>query len=186
MDADLRNLLDFLRELGIEKVAHTQKTYLGHLVNVYRLMKDRGCTEELCQAGLFHSIYGTERFQNFKLPLDRRAEVRALIGDYPERLAFWNCAMDRGTFDQALQESGPSYRVRDRITGEEWTLTSQELDDLARVHLFDWLEQVPRSRFGWDYRRSAYRRMAERLGGAAQETYDAVFAQEPPAFRTGT
>jgi hypothetical protein len=28
----------------------------------------------------------------------------------------------------------------------------------------------------WDYRRAAYRGMAERLGGAALETYDQVFA----------
>jgi len=34
---------------------------------------------------------------------------------------------------------------------------------LCRVHLFDWLEQVPRSRLGWGYRRAAYRQMAERL-----------------------
>ena len=41
------------------------------------------------------------------------------------------------------------------------------------------VEQVPRSQLGWGYRRAAYRRMAERLGGAARATYDRVFAQEP-------
>ena len=45
-------------------------------------------------------------------------------------------------------------------------------------HLFDWLEQVPRSRFGWGYRRDAYRRMAERLGPSALEAYGRVFARE--------
>jgi hypothetical protein len=54
---------------------------------------------------------------------------------------------------------------------------------LCRVHLFDWLEQVPRSRYGWGYRRSAYRRMAERLGGVALATYDEVFAAEPAESR---
>jgi hypothetical protein len=43
------------------------------------------------------------------------------------------------------------------------------------------LEQVPRSTYGWGYRREAFRRMAERLGGPALATYDRVFAGEPVA-----
>ena len=38
----------------------------------------------------------------------------------------------------------------------------------------DWLEQVPRSQ-EWDYRRTAYRKMAERLGGPAEENYQRIF-----------
>ena len=49
----------------------------------------------------------------------------------------------------------------DRITSEEVQLSQHDFDDLCRVHLVDWLEQVPRSQ-EWDYRRAAYRRMAER------------------------
>ena len=30
---------------------------------------------------MFHSIYGTEKFQGFTFPLERRDEVRTLIGD---------------------------------------------------------------------------------------------------------
>jgi monoamine oxidase len=55
--------------------------------------------------------------------------------------------------------------VRDRLAGAEVPLDREEFDDLCRVHLYDWLEQVPRSQ-KWDYRRTAYRRLAERLGGA--------------------
>ena len=53
----------------------------------------------------------------------------------------------------------------------------QDFDDLCRVHLFDWLEQVPRSR-EWDYRRAAYRRMAGRLGRSAVKVYERIFALE--------
>ena len=126
---------------------------------------------------MFHSIYGTEKFQGFTLPLDRRGEVRALIGDRAERLAYLNCAMDRASFDRVLDQVVEPYRIIDRITGDEIPLTRHDFDDLCRVHLFDWLEQVPRSR-EWDYRRAAYRRMAERLGGSAEEAYDRIFAQE--------
>lgn len=178
MDKNYKRLADFLVELGIEKVGHTQKTYLGHLISVYRLMEAQGCDEELCRAGMFHSIYGTERFQGFKLSLERRPEVRALIGERAEQLAYLNCAMDRATFDQALEEDAETYRIRDRLTGEPVELSRTDFDRLCGVHLYDWLEQVPRSTYGWSYRRAAYRRMAERLGGLALELYHRVFAQE--------
>ena len=116
---------------------------------------------------MFHSIYGTEKFQGFTLPLERRGEVRALIGDRAEYLAYLNCAMDRASFDRALDQAVEPYRIIDRITGDEVPLSQHDFDDLCRVHLFDWLEQVPRSQ-EWDYRRAAYRKMAERLGKTAE------------------
>src|SRR5262249_14307823 len=163
-----------LVELGIEKIGHTNKTYLAHLVGVYRDMEAAGCAPEVCCAGMFHSIYGTELFQGFKLPLERRGDVRALIGERAERLAYLNCVMDRASFDRALEQPAEPYPVRNRLTGDEVQLNHPDFVDLCRVHLYDWLEQVPRSRHGWGYRRSAYRRMAERLGGAALEAYDRV------------
>jgi hypothetical protein len=87
MPATFKRLTDFLVELGIEQIAHTQKNYLGHLISVYKLMQNAGYDEELCCAGLFHSIYGTEKFQGFRLSLDRRNELTELIGSRAERLA---------------------------------------------------------------------------------------------------
>lgn len=179
MDHHMKRLTDFLVGLGIERIDHTKKTYLAHLIGVYRLMEAQGCSEELCQAGMFHSIFGTEQFQGFKLALASRAEVRALIGERAERLAYLNCALDRATLDRALDQPDEPHQVRDRLTGEEVTLSREDFDDLCRIHLFDWLEQVPRSRYGWGYRRAAYQHMAERLGGTARQTYDRIFAQEP-------
>jgi hypothetical protein len=180
MISDQKRLTDFLVGLGIESIAHTSKTYLGHLIAVYRFLQSEGCEEEVCRAGMFHSIYGTERFQGFTLPLERRSEVRELIGERAERLAYVNCVMDRASFDKALLEksNGP-FRIINRITGEEILFSRQDFDDLCRVHLYDWLEQVPRSGFGWGYRREAYRRIAERLGATAVAAHERVFQQEP-------
>jgi hypothetical protein len=179
MSTDMKRLTDFLVNLGIEKVEHTKKTYLAHLIGVYRLMEAQGCDAALCGAGMFHSIYGTQQFQGFKLPTERRGEVRALIGERAERLAHINCFMERASLDRLVGETGESYRLVNRVTGAEITLPRGEFDDLCRVHLYDWLEQAPRSRLGWGYRRAAYRGMAERLGGPAREAYDRVFMQEP-------
>ena len=184
MSATFKQLTDFLVNLGIEQIAHTQKNYLGHLISVYKLMQNSGCDEDLCRAGLFHSIYGTEKFQGFKLALDQRAELAEMIGSRAERLAYWNCQMDRASLDELLGQADEPFLLGNRETGELMPLTRAELDDLCAVHLFDWLEQAPRSRFGWDYRRVAYRQMAERLGPRALEVYDRVFAAAPAPTST--
>jgi uncharacterized protein DUF6817 len=181
MPKTFKQLTDFLVNLGIEQVAHTQKNYLAHLISVYKLMQASGCDEELCRAGLFHSIYGTERFQGFKLPLEQRPELAEMIGSRAERLAYWNCVMDRSSLDKLLSQAHEPYLLRNRESGEMMPLTRRELDDLCSVHLYDWLEQAPRSSFGWDYRKQAYRQMAERLGGLAVQAYDKVFAAAPTA-----
>jgi hypothetical protein len=177
MDKDYKRLTDFLVETGVKDVPHTDKSYLAHLIAVYRLLESQGYEQDVCRAGMFHSIYGTEKFQGFTLPLARRDEVRALIGDRAERLAYLNCAMDRGSFDRALTRRDGPYRIVDRINGEAVELSRSDFDDLCRVHLYDWLEQVPRSR-EWDYRRAAYRKMAERLGPSAEEDYERTYARE--------
>lgn len=179
MHPEYKKWTDFLVKLGIENVPHTEKTYLGHLVNVYRLMESEGCEHEVCAAGMFHSIYGTQQFQGFKLGLEQRGDVRAMIGTRAEKLAYLNCAMQRETFDAATEGNGETYRFVDRLTGEPVELSRADFDDLCRVHLYDWLEQVARSRYGWGYRRTAYRGMAERLGGKPLAAYDRVFAAEP-------
>jgi hypothetical protein len=177
MSSTYKQLTNYLLGLGTNEIGHSSKSFLAHLVGVYNYMEARGCDEELCQAGMFHSIYGTELFQGFKLPVDRRPEIRGLIGERAERLAYINCAMNRASFDRALEQNEGPYQILDRFTGETHTLSEKEFNDLGRMHLYDWLEQVGRSRM-WDYRRSAYRRIAARLGGIAQESYDQVFAEE--------
>jgi len=180
MAATYDELVDFLANLGTERVAHTEGTFLDHLIGVYRDMEKWGEGEALCRAGMFHSIYGTEKFQRFSLPVSRREEIRRLIGERAERLAYLNCAMDRATLDREVERGTPPFVILDRLTQKDIQLTNEDFDDLCRVHLCDWLEQVPRCR-QWNYRRTAYRQMAARLGGAAQQAYDAVFAAAPAA-----
>ena len=102
MDKDFKRLTDFLVGMGVEQVPHTHKSYLAHLIAVFRSLESLGCPEDVCRAGMFHSIYGTERFQGFTLPLEQRGEVRTLIGDRAERLAYLNFAMDRASLDRVL------------------------------------------------------------------------------------
>ena len=179
----------FLESLGTADVEHTGGDFLHHLCAVHDLLAAHGADAELAAAGMFHSIYGTERFQGFSLPLDQRGRVRQLIGERAERITWVNCVMDRASFDnavaQALEGADPladSLIVRDR-EGAAIPMSAEQLHDLAHIHLFDWLEQVERSAHeqpgGWNYRRNAYQQMAALVGEPAQSLYAATFAREP-------
>ncbi len=176
-------LVEFLHSLGTAEIDHTGHDFLTHLRAVRDLLVEHGMGDELVAAGLYHSIYGTEKFQDFSLPLDRRDEVRALIGDRAERIAWLNCVMDRSTFDAAVSAAlggATRFSISDR-QGAAINVTADQLHDLAVVHLFDWLEQVERSEFGWGYRRDAYRNMAQLIGPVPQALYADIFAREPAA-----
>jgi Domain of unknown function (DUF6817) len=177
MPASFDEMIDFLRQLAAADVPHSGGTYLGHVATVYRDLKKWGYDEDVARGGLFHSIYGTGLFQKFKLPLERRGEVRELIGERAERLAYLFCAVVYDSLDQEIERGTPPYQMTDRFTGKTIAISDQDFDDLLRIQLVDRLEQIPRSK-EWDFRRESYRRMAERLGPHAVAEHERVFAME--------
>lgn len=180
MAIPLKELTDFFREIGAEEVEHSKKTYLAHAIGVYKDLKEWGFNEELARVGVFHSVYGTELFQGFTLSLDYREQVQSLIGERAERLAYFNCAMQRDHFDTQIgKEHGP-YTLIDRFTNTEVSISDEDYHDLCVVHLCDWVEQI--ERWGkWDYRHESYHALAQRLGGTALKNYDRVLANKPAA-----
>ena len=132
MDPEFKEMTNYFMALGVDKIGHSEKTYLAHAIGVYNGMKGWGCTEELNRAGMFHSIYGTQQFQDFTLPLDHRSELQNFIGDYAEKIVFINCFMDRATLDAQLEQAEGPYKILHRETGEEMVLTKAEFDDLGR------------------------------------------------------
>ena len=83
-------LIDYLIPLT-KDVPHSGRTFLEHLINVMRKLEKYGQSKNVCAAGLFHSIYGTEYF---KIDLGiTRDVVRELIGSYAEYLVYEFCTM---------------------------------------------------------------------------------------------
>ena len=178
-DPMLQDLVAFLNQLGTEAINHSgDKNYLGHLVAVHRDLLRWGCDLDIARAGLFHSIYGTEIFQGFKLPVSQRSELQELIGPRAEHIAFLNCYADRKLMDQLIIDQTTSYSIVNRETGETYALDRRDWDALITLHLCDWMEQLARMNW-WDYRREAYAAMASYLGGVALQNYDHVLAGEP-------
>lgn len=167
-----------------------------HLKGVQAVLRFWKSPEYLTNAGLFHSIYGTEGFQGFSLPLSERPAIQKLIGEKAERLCFVFCMVDRYTFDETVMawekedvaNTTAAYTLRSRpeLGRFEMTLSKAEWLDFVELTLADWLEQVegaaskPSSLFLWKtgeayaYRRQAYRKMVAILGAEKSERLFAI------------
>jgi hypothetical protein len=78
-------------------LSHSGKTFFEHLYNTACILENEKYTEDVCNAGLFHSIYGTE-FYKFNDPDITRKCIRDMIGDYSESLVYEFCSLqDRKT-----------------------------------------------------------------------------------------
>lgn len=111
--------------------------FLSHLLGTRRLLVAWGERPEVCDAGLFHSAYGTEYFEPDEPAA--RSEVRELIGDEAEALAWVWCTILRDTIDIA-----EPWAALDRATGAALTLGEQMVTDVATLWAADTVEQIDR------------------------------------------
>ena len=101
----------YLEALGMNQIPHGSRgadlahgSFMDHLLGVEVAMRELGCGESMALAGLMHSVYGTEGFQYYTLPLSERPKVRELIGARGELAVFYNCVMDRDSLDVLCAE----------------------------------------------------------------------------------
>jgi hypothetical protein len=99
-----------LQRAHADKIKHSGRSLYDHLCGTFDLLEDWANSEPICDAGLFHSIYGTKHFRHQSWPLEDRATIRALIGSEAELLAFMFCTMDRKEFLTLDQPVAPSLR----------------------------------------------------------------------------
>jgi hypothetical protein len=78
-----------------DAVKHSGRSLYDHLCGTHALLEQWSNREPVCTAGLFHSLYGTNRFRHKSWPLTDRATIRELIGERAEELAYFFCTRDR-------------------------------------------------------------------------------------------
>ena len=132
----------FLQQHGVDELAHSSADLLAHLQGVHDLLRAWDCRPQLCDAGLFHSVYGTEIFPTGAVPIELRPVVRGLIGEDAETLVHLFGTVSRaGIFDAAFE--GAPFLLETR-TGGQVGITDQQYTDLAVLTVANWLEQRPR------------------------------------------
>ncbi|KAG7337542.1 hypothetical protein IV203_014655 [Nitzschia inconspicua] len=197
-EADKR-LWNYVNEKVPAVLDHTgSSAFDEHLKGVQAVLRFWQAPEYLTHAGLFHSIYGTEGFQGFSLPLSERNTIRSLIGDKAEKLCFVFCMVDRSTVDETVfrwtdDQTGHddydeiyTFKARPELGRFDISLTKEEWVDFVELTLADWLEQVegasikPSSLFLWkigeaySYRRLAYQKMSHILSVERSERLSTI------------
>jgi len=86
-------------ELVKQSPAITEK-FINHCVGVYEILKKNGESEEVCIAGLYHSIYGTSHFNDtIQTKENDREIIKKEIGEYAEKLVYEICSLENGEID---------------------------------------------------------------------------------------
>jgi len=127
----------FLLALDANKTRHSGRTLYQHLKGVHDLLRDWDNDEDVCLAGLFHSIYGTNTFKHQSLQ-DRGALVN-LIGVKAELLVHhFATAKDRPMFE-SIEDEGVRNQLQEIEAANLLEQGSNEktLRRLARLKLSD-------------------------------------------------
>src|SRR6478735_5642627 len=133
--------LALLKRLGFGELEHDSHVpFLSHLLGTRRVLAGWGERPAVCDAGLFHSAYGTEYFPVAQ-DVDR-SEVQAVIGAEAEEIAHAWCTIRRDTIE--LGDGGGPATVIDRTTDERVEIADRLLADVATLWAADTVEQIAR------------------------------------------
>ena len=89
--------IEYLKSIGCDKLPHSNRTLLEHLIGTAQLLKNLGRSEIEQKAGLFHSIYGTEYYKDSEKLNVKRDEIKNIIGKDAEYLVYIFCNLRNRT-----------------------------------------------------------------------------------------
>lgn len=118
-------------EMQFADINHSKKMFTEHLFNTYEILKSMQFSEDICIAGLFHSIYGTEYFSITKEPPSRE-QIKLLVGDDIEDLVYEFCNL-KDRFSTIVTNKN------------NWSKSKQY--QLAAIEYANLIEQQPRMNF---------------------------------------
>lgn len=88
-----RQAQEYAASLGAARINHPGGDLLAHLDRTADLLAQWGSGDDLVDAGQCHAVYGTDGFPSELLPISRRSEVAAVIGDRSEALVYLLCQL---------------------------------------------------------------------------------------------
>ncbi|MER6977334.1 DUF6817 domain-containing protein [Streptomyces carpinensis] len=172
-----------LREYGADVVAHPGGTLLAHLQRVQARLATWKARPALQLAGLCHAFYGTDGFPTALLPLDRRKDLAAVIGDEAEAIVYLYAACDRKATYPALGQADAAFH--DRFTGRSCMpgpRSRRDFAELSAANELDLADLDPAFRDEWGPELLAlFTRLKGLLSAGAWSECRRVLAAPPPA-----
>lgn len=126
---------------------HSASTLWSHLVNTFQILEAWKAPQDVCLAGLLHSIYSTQYFKSALVSNSRRREVASRVGNRAEQLAHWFCILDRESIRLA-KHGGPGSDgnsiVRMHLNGRGVRVPHSTLRRLRLIDVANEVEQQQR------------------------------------------
>lgn len=135
--------LELLHAFGAGRREHSGRFLLDHLVGTYEILRGWQAPEEVCLAGLFHSIYGTEIYEVQSADFGERRRVAEAVGARAEELAYLFCVAAREGLFESVGESQPS--LYDRVNDAWLPVSHGTLSALLEIEAANALEQAWRA-----------------------------------------
>jgi hypothetical protein len=126
-----------LRETRAFETAHSGRRLVDHLAGTKALLADWACDEHVQLAGLFHSVYGTARFEAGDHRSPTRPRLRRVIGSEAEALAHMYASMD----PKSLGIAAGGGRLLDQ-RGRPIAATPRQIDELLTIDAANAIEQL--------------------------------------------
>jgi hypothetical protein len=141
----IKKKISALEELGVGEFAHLNGDLESHLLGTYALLMEWGNPEYICDAGLYHAVYGTQPMKKLGIPHREyspsdRPRIREVIGEESERLVYLYGACDREYFYPRIGSGAPGAIYRDRFSGATLELPSRTLQDILEITMANELE----------------------------------------------
>ena len=161
----LEKQISFLQTHGAEDLEHTDSDLLEHLEGTRSILQGWGESTDVVTAGLFHSVYGTEVYQDQMIPPTLRPQVQALIGPRAERIAYLFGALERKSFLESVMAG--RFTIHSRFDGTLLSDSEEEFRAVCAVYVANRLEQRPRWDEDWKYQEMEEMREIRRFISAA-------------------
>lgn len=86
-------MIENFKKLIKDSPVATEK-FINHCIGVYEILKTEGNSDEVCNAGLYHSIYGTSHINVISQDINNdRKIIQKEIGKYAENLVYEICSL---------------------------------------------------------------------------------------------
>ena len=95
---DKKTVINFLKKNGVSGLSHTNFGLLDHLVGTEDLLRSWNAQQDVCVAGLMHSVFGTEYYKQKLIPQSMCEKVEKIIGKNATNLVYLFGVMDRNNF----------------------------------------------------------------------------------------
>jgi len=139
-DSTRDQIQEFLSTVRADDATHSSNNLTGHLLRTYDYLKQAGQSQDVCNAGAVHSIFGTNIFDwKERLSYDDRPRIAAVVGEPAVRLAEIFSKIPRPGILETYVDGFNGKLIS--LNGPEITVSREDFDALCAIEAANLYDQ---------------------------------------------